>query len=233
MIGRLSLARRLTVQDARHGKPPGADALIARWNESMTRTLLEFVWRGYDALLAVTLARVRWDADYREVERSICQAFDPMIRDAMTDHAACYIQHAPYEYESGFDGRAQSPQYDLAFVLYSDPRIMWPLEAKVLNTDRDTERNLKNYIDTVKGRYLTCYYAPFSNGGAMLGFLKVGDSAAVLDHIEARLASALIPYAPFPNRPHRVSAHPRTVPPGKGYPADFHCHHLILALSDE
>ena len=145
------------------------------------------------------------------------------------------VQHGRFEHESRSRAKrnAQPRQYDIAFYWIDDPRLMWPLEAKVLKSDSDTEENLKNYVDTITTRYLKCDYAPFSSGGAMVGYLKVGDSEAVAAHIAARLGCCLRQYATFPARCHKTSDHRRTIPAGKDYPSEFRCHHLIMPLDKD
>jgi hypothetical protein len=111
---------------------------------------------------------------------------------------------------------------------------MWPLEAKIVKTDDDIDDNLRDYIQTLRERFLMCKYAPFSNGGAMLCYFKAGDITTLLGNIEGRLECSLSQYAGFPDRPHRISEHVRTVPPEKAgtYPAHFRCHHIIMLLSN-
>ncbi|TFH51772.1 MAG: hypothetical protein E4G89_01940 [Methanothrix sp.] len=47
-----------------------------------------------------------------------------------------FVQHNSYEHESRKAPPAQAPEYDIAFVLYQNERIKWPLEAKVLRTQQ-------------------------------------------------------------------------------------------------
>ena len=103
-------------------------------------------------------------------------------------------------------------------------------EAKVLDSDRNTNENLGNYVETVQDRYLTCYYAPFSNSGAMLGYMKSGSPEVVVQHIARRMGVALATYNAFPAHCHKTSDHWRPVPAGKDYPAEFRLHHLIMPL---
>ena len=102
---------------------------------------------------------------------------------------------------------------------------MWPLEAKVLKTPR----SLADYVRDVRDEFLSCRYAPFSSGGAMLGYLLSGAEGDALVAIEARLGRTLAAVPAFLDRPHRVSEHSRLVPAGKDYPVDFRCYHLMLA----
>lgn len=101
---------------------------------------------------------------------------------------------------------------------------MWPLEAKVLETPGRVAR----YVRDIAQEFLTCRYGPFADSGAMLAYLLQGAPDAALQAIENRLGSALLPVPEHAGRPSRRSAHDRSVPPGKPYPACFDCYHLIL-----
>jgi hypothetical protein len=138
-----------------------------------------------------------------------------------------YILHGPYERETMARPPAQPPQYDLAFVWRPEERIMWPLEAKVL----ETPRALAQYVRDLRDEFLSCRYAPFSGAGAMVGYLLSGEAGEALLHIERTLGCALKEVQALPSRPNRVSEHQRVVPAGKNYPIDFHCYHLVLDYS--
>ena len=227
------MLRRQTYHEARLGPPPGSDALVAFWNLSLVNNLLGLVWRAYDDLCTTGWSNVDWSESYDDEERSLSEDLERAIHKVSDRFLPVSIQHGPYEREARKPAPAQPPQYDIAFVFTGDPRIMWPLEAKVLDSDRDTEANFSDYIVTVKERYLTCYYAPFSNSGAMLGYLKSGDPEIVAKHIAARLGATLISYDKFPLRCHKTSDHIRVVPAGKDYPSKFRLHHLIMPLQKE
>ena len=91
-----------------------------------------------------------------------------------------YIQHGPYENATRLPAPAQPPQYDLAFVLYQDRKIMWPLEAKLLRSDA----TVAAYVHDIQNEFLTGRYAPYANRSAMLGYLLRGSPAKVFAKIE-------------------------------------------------
>jgi hypothetical protein len=198
---------------------PAFAALIADWTRDQADLLLGFVWTAYDSMRANMPA-----VDSRDLERSISQLLEPRIRNAMTGDEPFYIQHGPFERETMAAPPAQPPAYDLAFVLRAEERIMWPAEAKVL----ETPGRLADYKRDVQDEFLTCRYAPFSAGGAMLGYLLTGAAADALTGIEKALEVALEEVPAHSTRPHRVSKHLRAVPAGKDYPPHFRCYHLIL-----
>ena len=142
----------------------------------------------------------------------------------MTGDEPFYVQHSPFERETMRAPPAQPPEYDLAFVLRADERIMWPLEAKVL----EKPGNVNAYVRDVTDEYLTCRYAPFSDSGAMLGYLLTGNSHDALNAIASRLGVTLQEVTSLPAATIRWSKHSRTVPTGKPYPPEFRCYHLIL-----
>jgi len=223
--------RRPTILDAFYGQLPVA-AFIRKWDDDLTNNLLEIVWKAYDNLHINLLSRIDWTRDYDDVERSITELLERAIQTIMDPYLPFHVQNGPYERESRSAAPAQPPQYDIAFVWNSDPRIMWPLEAKVLRTDDSTVRNLGDYVETIEQRYLTCTYAPFSDGGAMLGYLKQGDCDLLLANIQSKLGCTLKPYPAFTDRSHKVSDHQRVVPQGRHYIENFRCHHMIMPMWD-
>jgi len=198
---------------------PSFIALACSWMQNPAHWILGFVWAAYDEMLAHPPI-----IDTRDLERSITQLLEPRIRDSMTGFEPFYVQHGSYERETMMAPPAQPPAYDLAFVLRADERIMWPLEAKVL----ETPRALAEYERDVREEYLTCRYAPFSSSGAMLGYLISGSALDALANIAKKLGCVLDTVAEFSSRPHGLSNHRRSVPAGKPYPSDFRCHHLVL-----
>ena len=195
-------------------------SLAGRWCSNQSANLLAFVWQGYDFLLAELPA----GTDPKDLERSITQSLELRIRRAMSGYEPFDIQHGSYERETMMPPPSQPPQYDLAFVLRANERIMWPLEAKVLETDA----KVGQYIKDINYEFLTCRYAPFSSEGAMVSYLLSGNPEKVFENIEAKIPCQLTTHPEFANRPHKFSEHKRSVKKGKPYPCEFRCHHLIF-----
>jgi len=162
--------------------------------------------------------------DGRDLERSISQLLEPRLRDAMSGFEPFYIQHGTFERETMAKPPAQPPEYDLAFVWRADERVIWPLEAKIL----ETPGRLADYDRDLREEFLTCRYAPFTASGAMIGYLLSGHAEDALDQIATRIGVTLDRLSPQDARPQRASRHVRPVPHGKAYPAAFTCFHLIL-----
>lgn len=204
------------------GTPPIDAAFVAlacAWMTSPATRFLDFVWHAYDDTQVSP-----FDPDPADLERSITQLLEPRIRDAMTGDEPFYVQHGPYEHETMMAPPAQPPEYDLAIVFRADPRIMWPIEAKVL----ETPRRVANYVHDVTHEFLTCRYGPFSDSGAMLAYLLQGEPKDAFLAIEKSLATTLQAVPEHADRPTLRSRHKRSIPPGKPYPATFDCYHLIL-----
>lgn len=197
--------------------------LATSWMQDQAELLLGFVWQAYDIMRSHPP-----QVNSEDLERSITQLLEPRIKDAMSGDEPFYVQHGPYERETKMPAPAQPPQYDLAFVLRSDETVMWPLEAKVL----ETSRRVAQYIADVNDEFLTCRYAPFSDAGAMLGYLISGSGSEALNNLASALSSSFEEVPSFKNRHHRKSFHQRTVPDGKTYSSNFCCHHLILEYPD-
>ncbi|KAA9361491.1 hypothetical protein F3W84_20350 [Ochrobactrum quorumnocens] len=166
--------------------------------------------------------------DGRDPERSITQLLEPRIRDLLSGDEPFYVQHGPYERETMAPQPAQPPQYDLAFVLRADERVMWPLEAKVL----ETPNQMAAYESDIKEQFLTCRYAPFSSSGAMLGFLLSGTIDDTRIAIQKKLGTELFTITDLLSEPAWVSHHSRVVPSGKAYSPSFDCYHLVLTYPD-
>jgi len=188
--------------------------------------LLEIGWNGYDAFCAEDLSQVDCCEDDGDLERDITQLLEPKIREGMTGFEPFDIQHGPYEYESWLGLHAQPPQYDIAFKLRCNPRVMWPLEAKILRTDG----SVAEYIKEIRSNFLTCRYAPFSKEAAMLGYLLGGDSEVAFSNIGQKGDWKLNTHPQFLDRNHRTSDHNRKIPEDKMYPVHFRCHHLLFQL---
>jgi hypothetical protein len=134
--------------------------------------------------------------------------------------------HQPPETAKRKRGKGKSPTPDSGFMLYENPRTIWPIEGKVLKQETD----LTAYIAEIRGNFLTARYATFSREGAMLGYLFRGDPNAALDEIGTRLKTKLDLHPHFSDRPHRISAHTRKQRSPRNSTEEFHCHHLILLI---
>ena len=98
------------------------------------------IWSGWCGRLMMrsgvsVLSQINIDDAEDDLERSITQLLEPEMRKAMSGDEPFSVQHGRYEQESRMPAPAQPPAYDIAFILIQNPRIMWPIEAKVLRSD--------------------------------------------------------------------------------------------------
>ncbi len=223
------MSQRRTLFERISSKTPELTALGKVWTAAAVSKLLCCVWNGYDELLNGHLKSVGGASpDDRSLERSLNALLDPLVQNKIPPASPFYFQHEPPETETMYSDAAQPPTPDFGFRLREDPQSMWPIEAKVLNSDGD----LAEYVGEIKSNFLICRYGPFSPGGAMLGYLLTGKPSKAFKNIERKLGCTLIHHADFPNRDHKTSDHQRIVPNGKPYPKDFRCHHLILGVGE-
>ena len=188
--------------------------------------MLEVVWKGYDDLFTNVIRSMDITQADDELERTITQVLEPRIRRYLSGDEPWDVQHGSYEYATRKPSPAQPPQYDIAFVLRRNPRIMWPLEAKVLRNDGA----IAPYVRDVRREFLTGRYGPHVNAGAMLGYLLRGRPEAVFRGISDRLACRLQPWRKFDPVRHRVSVHDRKIENPDFLSGAFWCHHLVMKM---
>jgi len=200
-----------------------AEKLVA----NVPAVLMGYVWRGYDLLVSEVTSQVDLSGRPEDVERDLSERLEIRIRRSMDGYQPFEIRHGIAERESRRPAPAQPPEYDLAFALRANERILWPLEAKLLPSDGQ----VGEYTKAVRERFLTCYYAPFSREASMIGYLSSGEPQQACVRIGAGLGCTMTQSQDFPNRTHQLSQHHRVVPRGKPYPVQFRCHHMIMPLS--
>jgi hypothetical protein len=190
------------------------------------KVMLGYVWSGFDSfkkeILDKNLPPTRNNAD---LERDLTEMLYPHIYRALPASTPYYLQHEKKEREQAVSGR-QPPEPDLSFVLYSNIRVTFAMDAKVL--ERDTVSAVVDYADTVRNRFVTCIYAPFSKEGAMIAFLLSGSVKTTFHSLGAAVGCTISPRAYIQNRNHRTSTHDRSAVACKY--KKFRCHHIIMAV---
>jgi hypothetical protein len=202
---------------------------LTEWPTATVPELLRLLWIAYDRLAKNKLSRIDLTTSDLQLERSAAELLHDEIQLLLREkrgYASYLVAQERFEYETLDPQSNRPPQYDIAFVWRNDPTILWPCEAKVLRREGDVGA----YLTDVRNAFLPCVYAPFSSSGAMLGLLVTGEPYQALILISEKLPATLAPYSEHRRRPHRTSAHRRTIPTGKNYPQDFTLHHLILSL---
>ena len=201
--------------------------LAQKWSIDAVKIMMTASWEGYNDLVVSHLGEIDTSQAEDELERAITQLLEPCIRRRLSGDEPYYIQHGSYEFATRKPAPAQPPQYDIAFVLHENRKIMWPMEAKVLRSDGYVSR----YIRDVREEFLTGRYAPFVNGGAMLGYLLEGLAINALENIEQQLGRSLNSFGEFDQNRHRVSIHTRLLERIEFASGSFCCHHLIMDMS--
>jgi len=218
------MVRRGNIFQKRYPNTSDFVELAKAWNPDAISILIRLVWEGYDLLVSKFLSQINFDGNEEQLERSVTQALVVKIHQVKTGDEPFSVLQEVYEIESY--QMLRPPQYDIAFILYENDRIIWPLEAKVLKTDGE----VGDYIKEINENFITCRYAPFSSQGGMLGYLFSGDSNKAFTNIATKVPCTLNDHPDFLTRDHKTSDHQRVVPPGKSYPAEFRCHHLLLKI---
>ena len=196
------------------------------FSEGVIRQMLSATWAGYDTLQRELLSHIDVASDDEELERSITQLLQPKISARLTGEEPYYVQHGAHEFETRAPSPAHPPVYDIAFVLHSNAKVMWPLEAKVLRTDR----SVASYVDGINDQFLTGRYAPLVSSAAMLGYLISGVTSVAFASISQSLGVALVQHPKFASKPHRVSKHVRQPSYPSAVAGTFRCHHLIMKV---
>jgi hypothetical protein len=208
------VARRGNILQKRYPNTGDFVELAQAWNPDAISILIRLVWEGYDRLVTEFLSQINCDGTEEQLERSITQTLAWRIRRGMTGDEPFEVQQEVSEFKTSKSAQAQPPQYDIAFILIADEKMILPFEAKVLKSDVD----VTEYVKEINNNFMTCRYAPFSSEGGMLGYLFSGDSNKAFTNIEIKVPCILDAHPHFPDRDHKTSNHRRVVPSGESYP---------------
>jgi hypothetical protein len=198
-------------------------AVATAWRSDGIIKLLRYVWAGYCALRAENPPTL----DTSD-EVNINSHLESWIQRKKPKNCPFHIQHTPPEPATRRSPSRPPPTPDFGFFPWSDCRAMFPLEAKVLQTDGD----LSKYLKALRLSFLQCRYAPHSSEGAMIGYLLAGDAQVVFEKLGSKLHAQLERHSAFPTQPHRCSEHERKHRRCRNCPLIFRCHHLILIMSN-
>ncbi len=204
--------------------------LATNWQTDAITVLLNLIWQGYDLCQVDVLSKINLPQADDQLERDITQCLSLYVEQVKPDFAPFFIRSEWFEMETREPSPARPKQYDLVFVWSNpiNPRIVWPVEAKVLRSDA----SVTEYVKEITRNYLTCRYAPLSSEGGMLGYLLKGTPEIAFENIAKAVPCVLSDHPNFSERHHKTSDHQRTVPKDKTYPAKFCCH-LLLQLTQK
>ncbi len=227
------MSRRITtIFDHAFPNAPEWNTIADVWSKAVVEEMLTLVWEGFDQMKNKILSRVDFNQPLHQLERTLTDAHATAItllwKANRTGFESFLPKHEAWEPSSIASPSAMPPSYDIGFENVNDPRLRWPVEAKVLARPTDVQR----YLGDLRQKYLTGIGAPFSMEAALLGYLVNGQVSDTLTAIQSSLGAELKPFVLFANRQHNTSEHARSVSGvRKGGSHTFVCHHLIAPLT--
>jgi hypothetical protein len=209
---------------------PEFDVIAQSWPEDVVIEMLTLVWCGFDEMKANHLSAVDFTQTIHQLERGLTDLHAREITLLWKAKASGFGSFLPkpeaWEFASCSSPSAMPPSYDIGFEHVSDPRLRWPVEAKVLATSSDVGR----YLSDLTEKYLSGKGAPFSHSAALFGYLRSGSTSAAVGALEKRLHRKLSGHPAFKGRAHRISTHKRKTGDVGAKKTVFDCHHLIGAI---
>lgn len=226
------MSRRIvTIYDHAFPNAPEWNGIADAWSSDVVESMLSLIWEGYDRMKAKILSKVDFTQPLHQLERTLTDAHATEILLLWKSNRTGFESFLPktemWEPSSITSPSAMPPSYDIGFENVNDPRLRWPVEAKVLSRPTDVRR----YLDDLNLKYLTGVGAPFSPQAALIGYLMDGKTIDAIAAIQSALKASLKPFPPFAHRKHHTSEHPRSVIGiHGGKPHIFDCHHLVAEL---
>jgi hypothetical protein len=223
--------RVVTLLDQAFPDSPEWSAIAEAWSDDVIVAMLTLVWEGFDQMKRNLLQKVDFSQRLDQLERTLTDAHSSAIlliwKSKGTGFESFIPKHEPWELSSITSRSAMPPSYDIGFENVNDPRLRWPVEAKILASPTDVNR----YLGDLRTKYLTGVGAPFSTQAALLGYLQNGEPKDSISAIQASLGMTLKLFPHFAPRLHHTSEHSRSVAGIHGGAKHmFVCHHLIAAL---
>lgn len=212
---------RPTLSDLRWPMDEDSRQQAEEWAAGESNRLLDWTWRGFDALRANVLSHVDLNQPLDQLERDLTSKHFIEINRiwaAETGGECSFVPHHEFpENQTRPGGSGKPPASDISFIWYENQRVSWPIEAKVLKTPG----TLAEYVtDTAK--FVNGIAAPLVGEGAQIAYLLTGLPDDLFSNLNARLSSPLQVVPEFPSRPHRTSSHARTTAP------DLRLHHMAM-----
>lgn len=218
------MSRRPTLSEVLWPDDPADADLPVQWAEDMAVQVLDWVWRGYDQLRDKHLSRVDLTQPTEQLERNLTFLHFGEIQEIWARETEGFSSlrpgHEIPEMKNRSSPSAKPPANDLGFVHTENQRWIWPIEAKVL----PTSAALAEYLNDVRGKFVTGIAGPFVGEGGMVGYLLQGLPSDVFDKLTRELGQSLLPVSEFNARQHRLSRHARDNSPS------LRLHHMIMQL---
>jgi hypothetical protein len=191
------------------------------------------VWEAFDRIRALpNFKKVDFSKGYAQLERTLTDLHASEVAkiyaERHTGFESFIPHHEPWEFESLESRSARPRSGDVGFVLRSNRRFRWSVEAKVVNDPTDLARYLGDL-----NKYLSGQSSPFSVAAALAAYLLTGKPADFFAGLKSELKQELGGHNEFPTRNHRLTEHKRSkskLPAAT--PPEFVCHHMVFALAD-
>jgi hypothetical protein len=225
------MTRRAAFREQAWPEDPVFKELALKWAQAVSEQILDWVWRAFDALRTGPIARADLTKPRKQLERDLTNLHFNEIQDlwrAETDgFSSLSPGHEIPEFESLHSEKAKPPAYDLGFVYCANPRIIWPIEAKVVRKPSVLWR----YLMDVQNKLIAGIAAPFVGQAGMIGYLLTGTAPELFIGLERELSQTLAHPPVFIARDHRTSYHVRGKSPfGRDLP-NLLLHHLVMVCS--
>jgi hypothetical protein len=202
------------------------------WSDHVVEEMLALVWEGFDRMKALPrFSELDFRGEYAQIERSLTDLHMDEITilwgKKYSKFESFIPKHEPWEFHSLSTRSARPPSCDLGFVLVSNRRMRWSVEAKVVKSPSD----INEYLEDLQ-KYLDGRTSPLSREAALGAYLIAGNAMDMLRAIELALTINVSQHAKFPHRPHGLTFHQRsTAKLPAGISGEFLCHHLVFSLS--
>jgi hypothetical protein len=211
---------------------PEFAAIADAWPEHVVVQILTLVWEGFDRMKALPrFLHLDFASGYAQLERGLTDLHMQEITLLYGENGSKFESfvptHEPWEFQNLSDRSARPPSSDLGFVLISNRRIRWSVEAKVLESSTKIADYLSDFQKCLDGKV-----SPFSTQAALGAYLIAGDPKELFTSISKKLDIEMTPHPNFLTRSHQFSKHERMpiALPG-GMPSAFMCHHLVFSLT--
>lgn len=196
------------------------------WAGRGTMQVLDWTWRAFDSMRNSALSRIDLSQPLEQLERDLTSHHFLEIQHLWaleTNGFSTFCPHHEWpEMASRSPAPAKPPAYDIAFVCADNPRVAWPIEAKVVAT---TGRLASYLADTAK--FIEGKAAPYAGDGAQIAYILTGLATDFFAKLSQRLALELQPVPEFPNRSHCSSRHARVSAPS------LRLHHMAMLCAHE
>lgn len=191
------------------------------WAAGVSHQVLDWTWQAFDTLHKEVLCKIDLNQPLDQLERDLTshhfREIQKLWAGETEGYSSVYPQPEWPEMATRSPAPAKPPAYDLAFVWNDNPRVAWPIEAKVV----PTPSTLAPYLADVE-KFVNGVAAPFVGEGAQIAYLLTGTAIEFFLGLKAKLMSPLEEDPKFSARAHRVCMQVRTAAP------DLRLHHMAM-----